>query len=46
MINSDTILKLMEGELNFDEKHGIAKALIKKVSIVGKNEPVTIEWLF
>jgi len=45
-INSDAILKLMEGELDFDEKHGIAKALIKKVLIAGRDEPLTVEWLF
>ena len=45
-INSDAILKLMEGELDFEEKHGIAKALIKKVLVAGKDEPLTIEWLF
>lgn len=45
-INSDTILKLMEGKLTFEEKHGIAKALINKVSITGKDDPLTIEWLF
>jgi len=45
-INSDTILKLMESELNLEEKHGIAKALIQKVVVLGKDEPITIQWLF
>ena len=45
-INSDTILKLMKDELDLEEKHGIAKALIKKVTIMGKEEDPDIEWLF
>jgi len=45
-INSDTILQLMNGELDLAEKHGIAKALIKKTLISGANDPLTIEWLF
>ena len=45
-INADLVFKIMNGELSMEEKHDIAKSLIKKISIVGKNEPLTIEWLF
>jgi len=45
-INSDTILKLMDGELGLEEKHGIAKALMKKVFIAGNHQPIDVDWLF
>ncbi|MCL2672629.1 MAG: recombinase family protein [Clostridiales bacterium] len=45
-INTDTVLNLINGDLDFEEKRAIAKALIKKIQIVDKNQPVKLEWLF